>query len=61
MQTLRLMFICKLFQMRLQAGQFKSCDVSPVLVHVKTIAGFFTHVQYLAKTLLSSICRGKHQ
>jgi len=43
-----MMFISKLFQSRLQVGQFKSYDVSTGLVHVKTIAVFITHVQYLA-------------
>ena len=46
--NLAMMFICKLFQSRLQVGQFKSYDVSTGLVHVKTIAVFITHVQYLA-------------
>ena len=49
MRTLRLMFICKLFQSRLQAGQLKFYGVSTGLVHVKTIAVFITHVQYLVE------------
>ena len=61
MQTLRLMFICKLFRSRLQVGQFKSHGVSPGLVRVKPIAVIITRVQYLADTLLSKIRRGKRQ
>jgi len=33
----------------------------PGLVHVKTIAVFIMHVQYLGETLLSNIRRGKLQ
>jgi len=56
MRTLRLVFICKLFPSRLQAGQLKLYGVSPGLVHVKTIAAFITHVQQdLAETLPSNI------
>ena len=43
MRTLRLVFICKLFQSSLQVTQFKWRF--PGLVHVKAIAVFVTHVQ----------------
>jgi len=51
MQTFRLLFICKLFQSRLQ--------VSPGLLHVKTTPVFITHAQHLAETLPSNVPRGK--
>jgi len=56
---LAMVFICKLFQSRLQIGQFKWS--SPDLVHVKAIAVFITCLQYLAETLLRKIRRGKPQ
>jgi len=55
------MFICKLFQRSLQVSQLTSYDISSGLVHVKTIAMFFTGVQYLAETLLSKIRHWKRQ
>jgi len=48
------------FQSRLRVHQLKLYGVSPGLVHVKTVAVFFTHVQYLTETLLSNMQRGKH-
>jgi len=50
MKTLRLVFICKFYQSKLYG-------VSPIPVHVKTIAVFIVHVQqyYLAETLFSNI------
>jgi len=59
--NLAMVFICKLFQSNLQAGQLKSYGISTGLVHVKMIAVFITNVQYLAETLLSKICHGKCQ
>jgi len=56
-----MVFICKLFQRRLQVGRFKSYGVTTGLVHVKIIAVFITGVQYLAETFLRKIRRGKHQ
>ena len=52
-----MVFICKLFQSKLQVGQFKWSF--PDLVHVKVIAVFITCVQYLAETLLREIRHGK--
>ena len=52
---------CKFFQSRSQIGQLESYGVSLDLLHMKTIAVFITHVQYLAETLLSNIRRGKLQ
>jgi len=46
-----MLFICKLFQSSLQVGQLKFYGVSTGLVHVKTIAVFITHVQYLCGSL----------
>ena len=54
-----MVFICKLFQSRLQVGQFEWSFLD--LVHVKAIAAFITRVQYLAQTLLREIRRGKPQ
>jgi len=59
--NLAMVFICKLFQSRLQVGHFKSYDVSLGLLHVKTIAVFITHVQCLVETLLSNIRCWKRQ
>jgi len=49
------------FLSRVQVCQLKSYGVSTGLVHVKKIAVFITHVQYLAETFLSNIRRGKLQ
>jgi len=56
-----MVFICKSFQSSLEVGQLKSYGLSTGLAHVKTIAVFLTHVQYLAKTLLSKIRHEKRQ
>jgi len=56
-----MLFVCKLFQSSLQVGQLKSYGISTGLVHVKTIAVFFSGVQYSAESLLSKIRRGKRQ
>jgi len=57
--NLAMVFICKLFQSRLQVGQFEWSFAD--LVHVKAIAVFITRVQYLAETLLRNIRHGKTQ
>jgi len=57
--NIAMVFICKLFQSRLQVGQFEWNF--PILAHVKAIAVFITRVQYLAVTLLRKIRRGKPQ
>ena len=54
-----MVFMCKLFQSRLQVGQLKWSF--PDLVHVKAIAAFITRAQYLAETLLRVIRHGKPQ
>jgi len=59
--NLVMLFVCKLFQSSLQVGQLKSYGISTGLVHVKTIAVFFSGVQYSAESLLSKIRRGKRQ
>ena len=43
-------FYLQVFQSRLQIGQLKSYGVSTGLIHIKTIAVFITHVQYLVET-----------
>jgi len=53
------LFICKFFYSSFQVGQLQFYD--PSLIHVKTIALFIVHVQYLAETLLSNISCGKLQ
>jgi len=55
-----MMFICKLFQIRWKGWSSVGWRF-PRLVHVKTIALFIPHVQYLAETLLSNMRRGKRQ
>jgi len=54
-----MVFICKLFQSRLQVGQFERSF--PDVAHIKAIAVFITRVQYLAETLIRKIRRGKRQ
>jgi len=61
MRTVRLMFICMLFSNQVASWSALVVWSFPGLVHVKTIAVFITHVQYLAETLPSNICLGKHQ
>jgi len=51
--NLAMVFICKLFQSRLQVSQFKWRFTD--LVHVKAIAIFITRVQHLVET-----CSGKY-
>ena len=57
--NIAMVFICKLFQRRLQVGQFEWSFTD--VAHIKAIAVFITHVQYLAETLLRKIRRGKPQ
>jgi len=57
--NIAMVFICKLFQRRLQVGQFKWSF--PDVDHIKAIAVFTTRVQYLAETLLRKIHCGKPQ
>ena len=52
---LAMVFICKLFQSRLQVGQDQSYGVSTGLVHVKAIVVLITYAQYLTETLLRNI------
>jgi len=47
------------FSKQVASWSAKSYGVSPSVVHVKTIAIFITHVQYLDDTLLSNRHRGK--
>jgi len=54
-----MVLIYKLFQSRLQVGQFERS--SPDVAHIKAIAVFITRVQYLAETLIRKIRRGKRQ
>jgi len=54
-----MVFICKLFQSRLQVGQFKWNF--PDVAHIKAIAVFIMRVQYLAETLLRKIRHGEPQ
>jgi len=54
-----MVFICKVFQSRLQVGQFKWSF--PDVAHIKAIAAFIARVQHLAETLLRKIRHGKPQ
>jgi len=54
--NIAMMFICKLFQSRLQVGQFKWSF--PDVAHIKAIAVFITRLQYLAETSLRKTCHG---
>ena len=57
--NLAMLFICKLFQSRLQVVQFKWSF--PDLAHVKMIEVFTTRVQYLAEPWLREVRHGKPQ
>jgi len=57
--NIAMVFICKLFQSRLQVVQFERSF--PDIAHIKAIAVFITRVLYLAETLLREIRRGKPQ
>jgi len=62
--NLPMVFVCKLFQSRLQVGQCRSYGVLSVLFMSRRLWYLhysITRVQYLAETLLSKIRCGKRQ
>jgi len=55
--NLSMVFICKLFQSRLEIGQFKWSF--PDVARHKAIAVFIARLQYFTETLLREVRRGK--
>jgi len=59
--NLVMVFICRLFQSRLQVGQFRSYGIFLILFMSRRLRYQITRVQYLTETLLRKIRRGKRQ